>query len=127
MLVIPQSEDLRIDRRPLQSTTKRTDARDLELELMKLGRRYEGFQVRVGGQHVLKGIRGTVIGDYDSPERAARLRKARESGKKIEWWDQDGILLTIEQLENRYRVQNVPIAYVYHELYVSVYLLATIY
>lgn len=92
---------------------------DAELEMMKLGRRYEGLQVWVGGKTRFKGIRGVVIGDHDSEERAKRLEKARKAGKE-KWWDQEGILLTIREEGSNHRVENVPIASVYHELWVFV-------
>ncbi|KAJ7820785.1 hypothetical protein B0H14DRAFT_2599765 [Mycena olivaceomarginata] len=63
------------------------------------------------------GTKGCVAwwwGDYDSPARAARLKKKREKGKNP-WWDQKGILVTIREELTNHRVEGIPIESVYHQ------------
>ncbi|KAJ7156126.1 hypothetical protein B0H12DRAFT_1246996 [Mycena haematopus] len=66
------------------------------------GRRLEQIEVQVQkGQN--KGLRGIVVGDYDSQARVERM--ARDKNK----WDSDGILLTIGPNGTNRRVENIPI------------------
>lgn len=74
--------------------------RAIEKSLMSVGRRYEGVSVFVGGSTRQKGLQGVVIGDYDSAERAARLKNQRANGI-IGGLDQAGVMLTIKDRHGR--------------------------
>lgn len=97
------------------------DKNEAELALMHTGRRYVEIPVLVKGKGKWKGTRGTVVGDYDSPERAARLKKLRQRGKDNRWLDQQGILLTIQKWGSLQTIENIPVEQVYHELYVHLF------
>ncbi|KAJ7312628.1 hypothetical protein DFH08DRAFT_822066 [Mycena albidolilacea] len=87
---------------------------EAKIALMRVGLRYEYLQVYVGSKSRHKGLCGMVVGDYDSPARAARLKKKREKGKNP-WWDQEGILVTIREGSTNHRVEGIPIESVYHQ------------
>ncbi|KAJ7692810.1 hypothetical protein B0H14DRAFT_3531377 [Mycena olivaceomarginata] len=87
---------------------------EAKIALMRVGLRYEYLQVYVGSKSRHKGLCGMVVGDYDSPARAARLKKKREKGKNP-WWDQKGILVTIREELTNHRVEGIPIESVYHQ------------
>ncbi|KAJ6607284.1 hypothetical protein B0H10DRAFT_2194971 [Mycena sp. CBHHK59/15] len=89
---------------------------EAKVALMKTGLRYEYLQVYVGGKSPHKGLCGMVVGDHDSPARAARLEKTRRKGKDP-WWDQEGILITIREDSTNCRVEDIPIENVYHQLH----------
>ncbi|KAJ7082513.1 hypothetical protein C8R44DRAFT_753774 [Mycena epipterygia] len=64
------------------------------LEGKAVGRRYEGMEVLVAWQGPLKGTRGVVVGDFDSPDRAARIQKCK---RKYQVEDDDGIMVTVQK------------------------------
>ncbi|KAJ6574165.1 hypothetical protein B0H19DRAFT_1123859 [Mycena capillaripes] len=59
-----------------------------------VGRRYEGMEVLVAWQGSFKGMRGVVAGDFDSPDRAARIQK-RKAKYQVE--DDNGIMVTVQK------------------------------
>ncbi|KAJ7687769.1 hypothetical protein B0H17DRAFT_1203472 [Mycena rosella] len=85
-----------------------------------VGRRYEGLQVVVVGAKkkmdtfdglrkgsVWKGHRGIVVGDLDSPERAARLS---EQMLKKRWYmraDTRGIMVTVKEQDGRHFTEKI--------------------
>ncbi|KAJ7697422.1 hypothetical protein B0H17DRAFT_1130397 [Mycena rosella] len=85
-----------------------------------VGRRYEGLQVVVVGAKkkldtfdglrkgsVWKGHRGIVVGDLDSPERAARLS---EQTLKKRWYmraDTRGIMVTVKEQDGRHFTEKI--------------------
>lgn len=98
---------------PLPQTVANYDNLEARLKKAKPGKRYEGISVQIKkGRH--KGLRGVVLGDYDSALRVERM-KSQPGGQ----WDQDGILLTIREEKSNHRVENIPIENVMHELSVS--------
>ncbi|KAJ7076929.1 hypothetical protein C8R44DRAFT_755362 [Mycena epipterygia] len=64
------------------------------LEGKAVSRRYEGMEVLVAWQGPLKGTRGVVVGDFDSPDRAARIQKCK---RKYQVEDDDGIMVTVQK------------------------------
>ncbi|KAJ7885952.1 hypothetical protein B0H14DRAFT_3733528 [Mycena olivaceomarginata] len=56
-----------------------------------VGRRYEGVEVLVVFDSPFKGMRGIVVGDFDSPGRAARIQKCKQVK------DDDGIMVTVQK------------------------------
>ncbi|KAF7371738.1 hypothetical protein MVEN_00030300 [Mycena venus] len=58
-----------------------------------VGRRYEGMEVLVGWHGPFKGMRGVVVGDFDSADRAARIQKRKRKPVK----DDNGIMVTVQK------------------------------
>ncbi|KAF8132662.1 hypothetical protein K438DRAFT_1884791, partial [Mycena galopus ATCC 62051] len=94
---------------PFPQTVPNYDNLEAKLKKTKPGKRYEGISVQIKkGGH--KGLRGVVVGDYDSPLRVERMKS--QPGAR---WDQGGILLTIGEEKSNHRVENIPIENVMHE------------
>ncbi|KAJ7726868.1 hypothetical protein B0H14DRAFT_2641021 [Mycena olivaceomarginata] len=101
--------------------------------LMYTGAQYarRHFQVVVRGKHQWKGLRGEVIGDYDSPKRASELAKwmtefdytksssvfnLRKGGEDASWKkNQEEIFVTIKEIATNNTVSGIPLKNVYHE------------
>src|SRR5260221_298633 len=67
-----------------------------------------------------KGLQGVVVGSHDSAVWVTLLANLRKRGKDPRWY-QDGILLTIRptlSMGSNLPVPNIPIEFVYHQLYV---------
>jgi hypothetical protein len=94
-----------------QLAEKRSEA---ELALMRDGRRYEDMQVVITGKHPRKGIVCKVVGDYDDDTRAARIKEANNKGKKLKWDDQEGIMLTLQEVWSGAKISKVKIEDVQH-------------
>src|ERR1700761_7435431 len=60
---------------------REVEDREWSSMLAESGCRFEGIEVQVcfNGPH--KGARGVVVGDHDTPERAARVAAAKAAGK----------------------------------------------
>ena len=105
------------------------------LRKMCTGQRFRGFEVAVAFKHPLKGTRGTVIGDHDSPARSERLTAGlpveRTPALKKEKYaelvklkelsgavDTAGIILTVRKFNDN-STFDIPIESVVHEQYVQ--------
>ncbi|KAJ7627710.1 hypothetical protein DFH06DRAFT_1338877 [Mycena polygramma] len=84
----------------------------LQAELMYTGRRYEGFEVQVGNKHPMKGVRGTVVADYDSQKRVKRLQGKRRKQTE-QWWDQQDIMVIVQKEASLARF-DVDVKFLYH-------------
>ncbi|KAF8160515.1 hypothetical protein K438DRAFT_1776353 [Mycena galopus ATCC 62051] len=75
----------------------------------------EGTQ-KVGGTRcpLHAGLRGVVVGDYDSPVRAAQLKSTRRRTALPLRDDQQGILVTIGEHAGNRQFSNIPIENVFH-------------
>jgi hypothetical protein len=77
-----------------------------------VGRRYEGVEVLVAFDSPFKGMRGVVVGDFDSPGRAARIQKCKQVK------DDDGIMVTVQKEHSNARF-TLDINKLVHVQYVS--------
>lgn len=80
-----------------------------------VGHRYEGVEVMVAWQGPLKGTRGVVVGDLDSPARALRLQR-RKHNYPVE--DHDGVMVTVQKEGSNMRF-TLDIQQLVHLQYVS--------
>ncbi|KAK6974299.1 hypothetical protein R3P38DRAFT_3239603 [Favolaschia claudopus] len=88
------------------------------LHMRDRGTTYHGLLIQVVGPGVLKGFRGTIVGDHDGFLRAERLERAKALGEKA--WNScrlnhHGILLTVRKELTLELVQDIPIEDVIHD------------
>jgi hypothetical protein len=84
--------------------------------------RFVHMPVVVVGRHVLKGIWGTIVGDYDSPERTKRLDTETRAEFRHYIEDDTGILATVKHDGSNKETQGVPIENLRHRrrVYLSI-------
>ncbi|KAJ7659665.1 hypothetical protein DFH06DRAFT_1130434 [Mycena polygramma] len=65
-----------------------------------------------GEKHPMKGVRGTVVADYDSQERVKQLQGKRRKQTE-QWWDQQDIMVTVQKEASLARF-DVDVKFLYH-------------
>lgn len=78
------------------------------------GNRFTGIPVAVAFRHPLKGVRGTVIGDHDSADRAKRLDMAMKARRKHRIDDSAGIMVSIRRHHSNQILLDIPIENLLH-------------
>lgn len=77
--------------------------------------RFVHIPVMIAWRGALKGTCGTVIGDYDSAERAQRLDAETKAKRKHRIEDVAGILVTIQKDASTQRLEKIPVERLVHK------------